>query len=310
MVPVTQSRVGADGTCFRACLASIFELKESQVPDFSDEEFFEDIAAYLKTLGLRYRRVPIDGTKPSGYSTIEGVSPRGGLHACVAYDGKLVHDPHPQDGTGRGLVEPRYYGLLEQTVRIRAKDVDCPHCKGIGKIGTQQCGWCHGKKTDVTKGQATKITNKLLPSKKTTDRADMLQLRRNTKREGGPLLMQVTEKSGAEHTVPTRALVRDSVNLDRYSMREILDTLGIDIKEYMRRDEAQKNALLRTAIERLDNTARAKDGVGASWLALLIAIYALYKAKEKPETYDLARYQPKAHAFDAVKSSKEKTKWQ
>lgn len=171
MKPVTQSRVGEDGTCFRACLAAIFELKESQVPDFSDEEFFKEIDEYLATRGLKYTRRPITGSKPSGYSTIEGISPRGGLHACVALNGELVHDPHPQDGTGRGLVEPRYYGLLEPMLGVTGKELKDQRQLAL-------------------------------------DRADMLALRRNTKKQGGPLLVQVTEKDGREHTVPTNKLIQ------------------------------------------------------------------------------------------------------
>lgn len=163
MKPVTQSRVGEDGTCFRACIASILEVPEKRVPDFgafgNDECWWKDIQDWLGKADLRYRRIPIDGVKPSGWSTIEGVSPRGGLHACVAFDGELIHDPHPQDGTGRGLVEPRYYGVFE-------------------RIGG-----------------------------KAADRADMLALRRNTKKQGGPFLIQVTEKNGREHTVPTKELL-------------------------------------------------------------------------------------------------------
>ena len=120
MKPITQSRVGESGTCFRACIASILNLAEDQVTDFdkgrngpaSEEEYWKNVQGFLAPYGLKYRRVPLSA-KPSGWGTIEGVSPRGGLHACVAYDGQLVHDPHPQDGTGRGLAEPRYYGLLE-----------------------------------------------------------------------------------------------------------------------------------------------------------------------------------------------------
>lgn len=122
MKPLVQTKVGDDGNCFATCLSSILELPANKVPDFdagnaSDDEFFAAADEFLAKHGLTYRRVPVDGAKPSGWSTIEGVSPRGGLHACVAYDGKLVHDPHPQDGTGRGLVEPRYYGLLEPTTK-------------------------------------------------------------------------------------------------------------------------------------------------------------------------------------------------
>lgn len=134
MIPVTQSKVGASGTCFRSCLASILELQEHEVPDindFTEAGFTGAVNDFLHEHGLRYRRVPIDGAKPSGYSTVEGVSPRGGLHACVAYDGELVHDPHPQDGTGRGLVEPRYYGLLEK-LGGRAADSSGFTCRECG----------------------------------------------------------------------------------------------------------------------------------------------------------------------------------
>lgn len=160
MIPVTQSKTGSVGTCFRSCIASILELREADVPDindFSSAGWQGAVDDFLWERGLSYRRVPVDSARPVGWSTIEGVSPRGGLHACVAYDGELVHDPHPQDGTGRGLIEPRYYGLLESLGEGRA-----------------------------------------------ADRADMLALRRNTTRQGGPFFMQVTEKDGRERTLPVK----------------------------------------------------------------------------------------------------------
>lgn len=120
MKRVVQTRTGSDGNCLNACIASILELPLSKVPEFGDD-WIEDLNEFLTTKGLSYRRVPMY-QKPSGYSTIEGVSPRGGLHACVAKDGELVWDPHPiEDGTGQGLVEPRYYGLLE-SVRVSGGD--------------------------------------------------------------------------------------------------------------------------------------------------------------------------------------------
>ena len=115
MIPIVQSRTGDRGTCFRACMASIFELPESSVPDFGaddDNEFFSDIDAWLASKGFSYQQVPVGGTPPVGYHTIEGTSPRGGQHAIVGYNGKPVHDPHPQDGTGRGLVDQKVYGVL------------------------------------------------------------------------------------------------------------------------------------------------------------------------------------------------------
>lgn len=114
MIPQTQSRVGSNGRCFNACLASILELKERQVPDFPDKGFRQAVDDFLAPFGLVYRRTS-KSVAPFGYHTIEGISPRGGLHAVVGKDGKVVHDPHPQDGTGRGLVTVEYYGVLLPT---------------------------------------------------------------------------------------------------------------------------------------------------------------------------------------------------
>lgn len=117
MIPIVQTRTGDIGNCFAACLASILEVPLQAVPEFpyhSDDEFFAAAQRWLATKGLRYRQVPIkNGYRPRGYTTIEGISPRGGQHACVALNGRLVWDPHPDDGTGHGLVKPTTYGLLE-----------------------------------------------------------------------------------------------------------------------------------------------------------------------------------------------------
>lgn len=233
MKPVTQSRVDEDGTCFRACIASILEVPEKRIPDFGasgdDETWWADVQAWLNKAGYTYRRVPIDGTKPVGYSTIEGLSPRGGLHACVAKDGVLVHDPHPQDGTGRGLVEPRYYGLFEP-VTSKARDTDDVvakiaalkpnqhvkingvyiYHKGKGAFPYRIAATINPDGGYQDAATPSSAANKLRSpawrhfAKKATDRADMLQLRKNTAKQGGPFLIQVTEKNGKEHTVPTR----------------------------------------------------------------------------------------------------------
>ena len=121
MKPVTQTRIGNDGNCLAACMASILEIPLYQVPEFTEDGWLEELNDFLANHNLQYKRRPVEGTRPVGWSTIERISPRGGLHACVARDGKLVHDPHPQDGTGRGLVEPYYYGVLEPTT-VRARD--------------------------------------------------------------------------------------------------------------------------------------------------------------------------------------------
>lgn len=122
MQPVVQTRTGADGNCFAACLASILEIPLKQVPEFTEDDWLEEANEFLAKHGLHYQRVPMY-SRPSGYSTIEGISPRGGLHACVALDGELVWDPHPIEmDDGQGLVEPRYYGLLKPILGVSGKE--------------------------------------------------------------------------------------------------------------------------------------------------------------------------------------------
>lgn len=110
--PQVQSRVGENGRCFNACLATLLDVPEASVPDFPDDDDYEaSIDRFLSRWGLRYVRVPV-GVPPVGLHLVEGISPRGGMHAVVGRDGDIVWDPHPQDGTGRGLVRKHYYGLL------------------------------------------------------------------------------------------------------------------------------------------------------------------------------------------------------
>lgn len=104
-----------------ACLASILEIPEADVPDFlgTDQEWLAQLQQWLAPQGLYYVQIqPSEPTVKAAfaagelYHTIEGLSPRGGMHACVGLNGRLVFDPHPQDGTGRGLVKVHCYGLL------------------------------------------------------------------------------------------------------------------------------------------------------------------------------------------------------
>jgi hypothetical protein len=273
MKPVMQSRVGEDGTCFLACLASIFEVPESDIPDFEgdgDDEYWSQVQDFLGSQGLKYRRVPITGKKPVGYSTIEGISPRGGLHACVAKDGVLVHDPHPQDGTGRGLVEPRYYGLLEPVLGVTGledsrqkklgldessfgtvrRTVRCPHC-GLGytfKRNSEEALKAFRQNPHPVHPACIKAAKEV----QAKDRTDVATLRKNTEKQGGPFFIQETEKTGNERTIPVREL------------------------------------------------SKGADGVSPSVVALFAALWAWYKAQhEEPEpTYDLTKYQPKRKTFD------------
>lgn len=242
MKRIVQSRTGEDGTCFRACVASIVGVPEKRIPDFGaggdDDKWWTDIQSWLGKAGLAYVRIPIDGSKPVGYSTIEGISPRGGMHACVAFDGELTWDPHPiEDGTGQGLVEPRYYGIFRKIGRARDTKKFNPAAWHAGnatsdsttlfrdiamgeyflwrfgsdlltlkKIGKQQGEHPDGTKQWVSLNYLTRKVGK--PSRRAKDRADMLQLRKNTARQGGPFFIQETTKSGNERTIPVRNLAK------------------------------------------------------------------------------------------------------
>jgi len=299
---VVQTRTGDDGNCLNACIASILELPLKAVPEFG-EDWQGDLNDFLATKGLRYRRVPMH-SRPSGWSTIEGVSPRGGLHACVALDGELAWDPHPiEDGTGQGLVEPRYYGLLEP-LSGRAGDANQPLAEVRGIIR----GWSFADATgvqrrltkaedfvriaDLSTRQKKAVEDLLRPlrsaleemeadgqfPKKATDRADMRQLRAKTEQQGGPFFMQETTKSGAERTIPVRELAKGA---DAY------DGPLIDTKA------GRRNFLM--------PLAKGADSKTSEVVLLLLAIYAWYKSREKPPlpTYDLAKYAPKKRALDA-----------
>ena len=114
MKPQVQSRIGKNGRCLNACLASILEIPEHSVPDFPDGDvYFPAIDAFLKPFGVHYIQRPITEAPPKNWHTIEGVSPRGGMHAVCGYNGKFKFDPHPvEDDPRRGLVKPERWGCL------------------------------------------------------------------------------------------------------------------------------------------------------------------------------------------------------
>ena len=128
MIPRVQSRIGKNGTCFRTCIASILNLREEQVPDFKEANLDPGVDKFLRKYGLSYKEIPAeDDNAPLGLHLALGTSPRGGMHAVVCKDGKLLHDPHPQDGTGRGLVKVERYGLL---LPLKASATDATLLKG------------------------------------------------------------------------------------------------------------------------------------------------------------------------------------
>ncbi len=111
MKPVYQTITApGHGNCVQACIASIFELRLDQVPNFVEAvDWAWALIQFCEHLGVH--PVFIDRTKsdpgknvgrPGGWwSIVTGQSPRGDyLHAVVAFNGEIMHDPHP-DGGGK-----------------------------------------------------------------------------------------------------------------------------------------------------------------------------------------------------------------
>ena len=98
MRPVKQTKFGTQGNCLAACLASLLSLPLEQVPEFPGNTWFNDL--YLWLLDQGYRLCESDSELlQHGNAVAVGQGPRGWRHAVVWYDGRMLHDPHP-DNTG------------------------------------------------------------------------------------------------------------------------------------------------------------------------------------------------------------------
>jgi len=107
--PVDQTTYGFDdGNCLSACLASILEISIEEIPTFLGSDGQLRLARWLADRGLAASIYQHGTYVPPGYAIAAGPSKRfaGRLHACVAYDGRVVHDPHPsREGLPYGIAE-------------------------------------------------------------------------------------------------------------------------------------------------------------------------------------------------------------
>ena len=117
MIPVHQTRFGLpDGNCLTACLASLLELQDVDLPSLMREDDWVGAAnRWLRDLGQPWRVLCVR-VAPDSIHELDGVlviasgpGPRGFDHAVVWRDGQLVHDPHPDDG---GIASVTDYVLL------------------------------------------------------------------------------------------------------------------------------------------------------------------------------------------------------
>jgi hypothetical protein len=106
MKPVDQTKLGVDGNCYSACLASILELSVEEVPVFGlgPVSWLIEAEKWLRAKH-GYTMIGFDPVvvenfycRPAMHHLIRGESPRG-PHAVVGFCGEIVYDPHPsRDG--------------------------------------------------------------------------------------------------------------------------------------------------------------------------------------------------------------------
>lgn len=111
MIPVDQTICDfKKGNCYQACVASIFEVELTCIPNFmghGPDRFVEIWDAWADMQGLAV--FDLDLTRNNNwleifkgaYVVVTGLSPRdkNHYHSVVFYNGVMVHDPHP-DKTG------------------------------------------------------------------------------------------------------------------------------------------------------------------------------------------------------------------
>lgn len=115
MKPVMQTKPGADGNCFHACMASLFELSIDEVPDWPDgEDWIVGVRTWLRerNLGILALELGPDSDIGAfeGWFIVSGPTHGRGIeHATIWRDGQLAHDPHPSQP---GLARPEWVFML------------------------------------------------------------------------------------------------------------------------------------------------------------------------------------------------------
>ena len=99
---VYQTRSGANGNCFEACLASLLHLPIIAVPEVSSWEELRDWLAERFNMSLSFYagdEIPLRNQAgyPRGYSIVALRLPAdGAIHSVVAFGNTIFHDPSPR----------------------------------------------------------------------------------------------------------------------------------------------------------------------------------------------------------------------
>lgn len=87
------------GDCFRACVASVFEMEIDDVPNFTDQEdWWREVQEWLRHMGLTAYNFPITNGDASwhigyGIGSVQSPSYEDRGHAVVVKNGKIIHCP-------------------------------------------------------------------------------------------------------------------------------------------------------------------------------------------------------------------------
>jgi len=118
MIPVDQTIFGSShGNCMQACIASILEVEINSLPNFMEDgpdNFENKFNKWIDDQPFCCIEIIISDVNlvPHTYMIATGESPRNKdiNHAVVYYNGKMVHDPHP-DKTGI-VGKPKSYTIF------------------------------------------------------------------------------------------------------------------------------------------------------------------------------------------------------
>lgn len=117
----------AAGDCLRAAVATVLGADLDDVPHFvqyidhpagtDSHLWYWSLVGFCAAHGWEVSYTT-DGP-PDGWALVDGMSPRGHMHVVVAYDGKVIHDPHPSGG---GLISTEGWFTFQQRLPEEASD--------------------------------------------------------------------------------------------------------------------------------------------------------------------------------------------
>lgn len=119
MKKVFQTRFGDEGNCYSACIASLMDKDSAedviQIVKYYDNDRW--VGIFLRWLACKgWIAYPINShnvAKKDEFYIVIGKSPRHptDTHVCIYQNGKLFHDPHP-DNTG--ILTEDYFEIIEK----------------------------------------------------------------------------------------------------------------------------------------------------------------------------------------------------